>query len=352
MMRFFTFLIVTSLHATSFAQIKYAPVFTSQCGETIIEDYFQVLDSNGHYFFSEDIFSNEVTLPKLGYYLIQDPMGEFEAWINITTDNQKDTFFIPALYIPLCVCSPPNRHYDFCDQQADGYHVDYYQKGKLRREGTFKDGLPIDTVKTYYYSGEIKEYHIPQNGGDKYVDFYKNGNLKREIDRKSQKYIDYYESGEILSYSQYFGNKRIEEDYYENGRLKRKQNARREIRYASSGLTTDVLKRTISYGHFSRRYRGYEVCWKRFNANDELVLELTVSMPGEYARFPEEIAKIDFEDIDEVVFYQDGKPVKKLEVLTDYEDGEFIYSTTMYKKVDGKWEVLHEGGLEIFNGMF
>ena len=77
----------------------------------------------------------------------------------------------------------------------DGVVKEYYKSGKLKGEGTFKDGKVEGIVKQYYESGKLKaEWNIKngtldgtskryyENGGIRYIDTYKNG---QKIDRKS-----------------------------------------------------------------------------------------------------------------------------------------------------------------------
>lgn len=338
---------VVLFYAKSFAQIKYAPVFIDPCTHQVVGYGSTISDSNANEFFDHGLFTTEYRLPQLGQYILHADWEEFEVVVQITSENQKDTFLIPNLQIPICVCSPPNKQYDFCGQIAEGYHVDFYQEGKIRREGTFKNGFPTDTVKTYFYTGEIKEYHIPQKRGDKRVAFYQNGNLKRLADTKKERYENYYESGQLSSLTQ-FKRKQIEEEYFENGRLKREQNERKEVRYAQSGFVTDILKRKIAFGIFSRRYRWYEIRWKRFNSKDEVQFEITLIM-DEYPRYPKEITEIDRNDIEQIVLFKEGKPTQKIVVNSDYVEGEFVYSTTIFEQTEGDWVEVRTGTLEALN---
>ena len=338
---------VVLFSAKSFAQIKYAPVFVDPCTNQELDYGIVISDSNANEFFDHGLFTSEYRLPQLGQYKLHAEWEEFEVVVQITTQNQKDTFLIPNLQIPICVCSPPNKQYEFCGQIAEGYHVDFYQEGKIRREGTFKNGLPTDTVKTYFYTGEIKEYHIPQKGGDKHVAFYQNGNLKRLADTKKDRYEDYYESEQLSSLTQ-FRRKHIEEEYFENGQLKREQDEQKEVRYSQSGLVTDILKRKMAYGRFSRRYRFYEIYWKRFNNKDQVQSEITFSM-DEYPRYPQEITEIDRNNIEQIVQFNEGKRTQKIVVNSDYVEGEFVYSTTIFEQREGDWVEVRTGTLEALN---
>lgn len=77
----------------------------------------------------------------------------------------------------------------------DGIVREYYQSGKLKGEGNFKDGKLEGIVKEYYESGKLKtEWNFKndklegiskryyESGGTKYIDTYKNG---QKIDRKA-----------------------------------------------------------------------------------------------------------------------------------------------------------------------
>ena len=88
----------------------------------------------------------------------------------------------------------------------DGVVKEYYKSGKLKGEGTVKDGKPEGIVKEYFESGKLKvEWNI------------KNGTLDGTTKR-------YYESGDIRCIDKYKNGQKIDrKSYDEQGNLQREK---------------------------------------------------------------------------------------------------------------------------------
>jgi len=52
-----------------------------------------------------------------------------------------------------------------CDLVCDGYIKDFYNNGKIRFEGDFKNGIPINELKKYSIDGELIEIEIYDKDG-------------------------------------------------------------------------------------------------------------------------------------------------------------------------------------------
>jgi hypothetical protein len=100
----------------------------------------------------------------------------------VINKSKIDTMLIRKIY----ECLEPVSHPGFigyccCDDKCNGYQEDYYDNGKLRMDGNFKDGIPYGEVKTYHRSGKVKEI----------ISYNKKGKLRRTI--------LYNENGTIIS---------------------------------------------------------------------------------------------------------------------------------------------------------
>ena len=104
---------------------------------------------------------------------------------------------------------------------CNGFQIDYYdkEKSKERITGTFKKGLPVDTIKEYYENGNLKLMYYPYKkkyryGGKRYnfsliKEYDEQGNLIRFIDDKEGVEKRFDSEGKELSLMLYNRKKSI-----------------------------------------------------------------------------------------------------------------------------------------------
>lgn len=147
-------------------QVTYTPIFIDPCTEEPVEDLiWWVSDENMHYG-NEYLGMPTATLPKPGIYQLTSPVSRKPIEIHITQEGVvKDTFNLKKLDYMVYI-GVPNKPatYFICDPDnlANGKVTDYFHNGNIREEGTFKDGVIIDTLKTYSRSGELLDAIPPQ----------------------------------------------------------------------------------------------------------------------------------------------------------------------------------------------
>jgi hypothetical protein len=81
--------------------------------------------------------------------------------LNVDTFKQADIVEVVTMdYNPLS----KNKEWSgwlCCGKRCEGYKIDYYNDGKVRMEGLFRNGKPIGQLKFYNNEGKLK-----------YVEFY------------------------------------------------------------------------------------------------------------------------------------------------------------------------------------
>lgn len=334
------------------SQIKYAPVFIDQCSGEIIHPHYEVTDENGNQYFPTDFLSDEITFPKLGDYIIT-LSWESPIHVTIASENQQDTFYTANLLVPVCICSPPPTKYEFCSEIAEGYCVDYYAPGVKRSEGTFKNGDPIDTVKTYYLSGELMEIDITTRTGKKSVEFYKNGNKKSEFDQsKGYTHRTYFPDGQLKVESTYKNYTFRETEYFQSEQLKRKERERKAISYAESGEKIQVTHRKARFRYARMSSREYHLKRITYNQEGEVTWQLTFSRSDNNSPdFPQNLNEIDLNNIEELVIYKNGKPHQKLVQTYHYVASERIVEVVNYNRDKCKWVEVSKHGTEVLKGV-
>ncbi|UCS91777.1 hypothetical protein KZP23_13625 [Echinicola marina] len=168
----------------AFGQIVYSPVFIDPCTEEPAKSrvFWMIVDAtkyNGGNYVGRP--GPTITLPKTGNYIL-DCRAVSEAPINISISTQetvRDTFNLsqlqsivwikPSKSIGNTPNIPPKYFVCSPDNLANGKVMDYYRNGKLREEGTFQNGILIDTLRVYYRTGELYKLVTPNGDGYKGV---------------------------------------------------------------------------------------------------------------------------------------------------------------------------------------
>ncbi|WP_215224095.1 toxin-antitoxin system YwqK family antitoxin [Echinicola shivajiensis] len=166
----------------TFGQIVYSPVFIDPCTEEPVKSgvFWRIVDSTNNDG-KNYVGRPSVTLPKTGNYtLVCRAVSEAPINISISTqETVRDTFNLSQLQSIVwikpskSIGNTPNipPKYFLCspDNLANGKVMDYYRNGKLRIEGTFQNGILIDTLRAYYRTGELYKLVTPNGDGYKGV---------------------------------------------------------------------------------------------------------------------------------------------------------------------------------------
>ena len=178
-------------------EITFKPIFIDQCSgkPSVLKAWF-IIGSDS---LVEPIANNrrEVILSEKESYTLYDDFGQAYPFSVDKLGTTRDTFNLVYLSFHTEISNPPSSYFMACGSLATGRLTDYFYNGNTRMTGLFKEGQPIDTLKSYYRSGQPKEVYIPLPTGDKHFFYFDNGGL--ELERDNQKKIEksYYETGEL-----------------------------------------------------------------------------------------------------------------------------------------------------------
>lgn len=223
---------------------------------------------------------------------------------------------------------------------CNGVVKSVYENGQVQIEGTFENGIAIDTVKEFANDGQMTRLFHPCNVNGFEKQFYANGQLKREYKNGTNECTYYYNDGKVwLKYTNNeIGQRSNVTQFYENGQTRLEQKGNTQIAYYPNGKVAAKCKRSVAnkmdraFGETVAYYNyefttyteaGIEVTTAKFSATDM-----------DYkCGFPLSLSEVnDFESI--IYFDEAGKEAKK---------EEFTYiSNSKVKKVTytaqfGKW---------------
>jgi hypothetical protein len=79
--------------------------------------------------------------------------------IQLTIDKKDNSYTINLSDIHEFIITHDKHGYEFrdCKGKLNGNRVDYYQNGKIRMIGIFKNGLAIGYLTEFYPNGDLKE---------------------------------------------------------------------------------------------------------------------------------------------------------------------------------------------------
>jgi antitoxin component YwqK of YwqJK toxin-antitoxin module len=223
---------------------------------------------------------------------------------------------------------------------CNGVVKSVYENGQVQIEGTFENGIAIDTVKEFANDGQMTRLFHPCNVNGFEKQFYTDGQLKREYKNGTNECTYYYNDGKVwLKYtSNEIGQRSNIVQFYENGQTRLVQKGNTQTAYYQNGKVAAKCKRSVAnkidraFGEIIIDY-NYE-----FTTYTEVGVEVTTAkfsgtdMDYKYG-FP--LSLSDVSDFESVTYFDEaGKAAKK---------EEFTYiSNTRVKKVTyvsqfGKW---------------
>lgn len=352
--------LIICFHSLKAQKIIYQPIIINQCTGEIEIAFWSIADTNENHYWLEDLMKNEIELPELGVYYLHMGLGvkiDREPPFVIEIDSKginHDTFYTKKFEIVTYVSNPPVSEYLDCDSLANGKTIDYYYNGNVRQSGIFQNGYPIDTVKQYYYTGELKSLYIPNLKLGKWrgrnFEFFRDGKLKKDHFPKKRYTIEYYSNGQILSKTTWNRKYRSKtKEYYKNRNLKRIRKRREVIRFSENGYVTDKITRqgirtpTIIIKLiriFNKNYfRDYRASFTWINMKDEVSKSYRIDFDNDdyWGALPRSINHIKPEDFNEIVLYQANQPYKKFSFQYIYENDEFTKQMVIFEIDDGEW---------------
>jgi antitoxin component YwqK of YwqJK toxin-antitoxin module len=330
---------------TAFGQIIFEPTFINPCTNKVEEVVFWNLTDKDTMYEPDYEKLKKVSVKKSGTYSLNFIFQEESIDIEIPNKEiHRDTFLLQRVQLAIYVSNPPHSEYFDCDSLANGQIIDRYKNGNKRKQGIFKNGQPVDSLFTYYRSGQLSKLFIPRKDDWKKLAYYKNGQLQSLYDTKKRYEKEYYENGQLkkeYAWSKKRYKKSIE--YHENGVVHKKIDHKNLEVFDTNGNLIKKIKRkrTHSYikDYYGRKRKNYKYKWQTFNQNGTLQRSIVFESEGLFIRtpFPDSIQQIDAIFIDEVTFFENGKIVRKLEPKYVSEDGEYNQKLFIYRKEDTDW---------------
>lgn len=320
----FSFLISNSL----IGQITFEPTFIDPCTNKIDDNPLWVITDmvKTKWHWPDPFNSNQAILPKSGTYKIYIDFGEpVEFTVNGNGIN-KDTFLTKRLVHHFYRSPHPLINYSDCDSLANGEIIDYYyNNGKIRKKGTFKNGKVIDTLFSYFKSGQQREIVIPKKKGWKRINYFKNGQIKSEEIKAKKK-------------------KSTLKEYFPNGILKRNQTHKKLEIYNQKKVVVEKMKRKeilIFERLFKKKKHGrekfYEYNWESFD--DRGIIKRKIIFDSDHfdkSPFPDSVQQINDFLFEEIIFYFNGKEFKK--VALELENRKSLSrKLVVYRKEGKEW---------------
>ena len=336
-------------------KVVYHPIFIDQCsGEELSDPYVMLNDSLNSYLDSSFLL-NMFVLPKDGEYMMN--FSQEAIRVSVYKDSSgyaTDTFYYPRLIV-VCNFSPPiSSKFVVCDSIANGHIVDYYYNGNIRMKGSFKNGLPVDTVFSYYRRGELMGECIYNDKRSEFT-YYRNGQLALVKNIAKQIAIFYYPSGQILRTNKitkrYFLKSR---EYYEDGTVKAYTRKKKKMQFDSKGQTIEKLKcRRVYYPFYVFVFSKKEgrafvpMCKFKWVTYDSLLnvkrKVVIVSNSRAFDQIPPSLSSIiRYDDLDQITYYKNGKKFKRLEFKWVGENKDYQRKLFVYKRVGRKWVKVSE----------
>ena len=183
-------ILIITISQSVFSQINYKPVFINQCTKEKEERVIWWVSDSIKNYGNHYLGMNYATLPKSGdYNLINSSVSSAPINLRIVKNNTtiKDTFYLKRLNAIITIKHPNDTtsqnyippKYFLCkpDSLANGVITDNYFNGNKREHGTFNNGKLIDTLFTYYRSGELHKLTIPAEDKLKVITYTKDGKI-------------------------------------------------------------------------------------------------------------------------------------------------------------------------------
>jgi antitoxin component YwqK of YwqJK toxin-antitoxin module len=178
------------------------------------------------------------------YFIVCAALKSEPIEINLSSNSVSvDTFFIPKLKIKYPdQCFNWNPDYYSCNLLINGNYVEYFKNGNLRYIGCFHNGKVKDTLKSYFRTGELKSINIVSGKQTIFIDYFKNGQIRVDVNTNKKYRYYYYKSGALKC--KIHNKKGSQINYFKNGTLQANVQFKDEKIYYSNGSIKKELKKT------------------------------------------------------------------------------------------------------------
>lgn len=201
---------------------------------------------------------------------------------------------------------------------CNGYKVSYHPSGQIYIIGSFENGKPMDSVITYFESGQIQDRrYYTENKLDRSLTYYPSGQLQRDLNWQKKKETRFYPNNKIESVTS-FRKKYFQKIYYPSGQLKVDENRKMKKTFSASGKITTIWtrKEVLKLQRiFKREMPFFEYTYKEYDDSLRLVKEAAfydhnLNWAGLY--YPESFEKVDISKLDSVIYYDKlGQQIRK-----------------------------------------
>lgn len=193
---------------------------------------------------NDDIYlpdNNQVIVPDSGqYFLISSIYDNQPVPILIKNINQTDTIYLTCLYIENSEIVTNKRYnqsapiYTTCSGKINSIYTEFFPDNQLRIKGNFSQGIIIDSLVEYYYSGTVKSKVKKNKTTYENWEYYPNGKVKKifQYDLKKRslyQFFEYDEFGKIVTEIDY--SKKYSYRHFDTGTIKTTTPRRRYEQY-------------------------------------------------------------------------------------------------------------------------
>ncbi len=329
-----------------FGQTKYEPIFINQCNNEIVDSVIWYLADSSKAYGMENLESKPIELPKAGLYKLYVNFDNPPITVEITSNKvNRDTIFLKKLELGIYVSNPPHSEYFQCGKLANGEITDFYANGNLRTRGTFKNGQPSDTLFEYHRNGKLSELFIPRKKW-KRITYFDNGQLKSIYDTKKKYEKEYHINGRLKK-EEFWNRKHIKTtEFNEFGNVIKTKNKKEQKKFNKSGIVIEkirrkeilVFNRIFAKNKYDRNNRFYEYKWDSFDENGTIKRRIIFNSHGFLmSPFPDSIKQIEKDLFEKILFYENGKESKKIELNYVFENNEAIQKMFVFRKEEEDW---------------
>lgn len=233
------FLFISFLGSAQKSEYIYVIKFLKCCDEPTHHDPNWKLKSSNDDIYLPD--NNQVIVPDSGqYFLISSIYDNQPVPILIKNINQTDTIYLTCLYIENSEIVTNKRYnqsapiYTTCSGKINSIYTEFFPDNQLRIKGNFSQGIIIDSLVEYYYSGTVKSKVKKNKTIYENWEYYPNGKVKKifQYDLKKRslyQFFEYDEFGKIVTEIDY--SKKYSYRHFDTGTIKTTTPRRRYEQY-------------------------------------------------------------------------------------------------------------------------
>jgi len=339
-------ILIILLSQTIFGQTTYEPIFINQCtNESENGVIWSLMDSSKAYGM-ENPESKPIELPKAGLYNLYVNFDNPPIPVEITANKaNRDTIFLKKIEFAIYVSNPPHSEYFDCGKLANGKITDFYSNGNLRTKGTFENGQPSDTLFEYHRNGKLSELFIPRKKW-KRITYFDNGQLKSVYDTKKKYEKEYHLNGQLKKEEFWYKRYVKTTEYDELGNVIKTKNKKEQKTFNKNGIVIEkirrkeilVFDRIFAKNKYDRSNRFYEYKWDSFDENGTIKRSIIFNSHGFLmSAFPDSLKQIDEFLFEKILFYENGKESKKIELDYVFENNEAIKKMFVFRKEEDEW---------------